>query len=77
MALGDLTLTYGGRSYTFTFSGSAITPSTQVFAVDDYVVFSSTGTQPTGLTAGVVYRVVSASGTIAVSATEGGAAISL
>ena len=77
MAKGDLTLTYFGRSYTFTFSGSAITPSTQVFAVDDYVVFSSTGTLPTGLTAGVVYRVVSASGTIAVSATEGGAAISL
>ena len=77
MAKGDLTLTYYGRSYTFTFSGSTITPSTQVFAVDDYVTFSTSGTLPTGLTLGTVYRVVTASSTIAVSATEGGSPISL
>lgn len=77
MAKGDLTLTYYGRTYTFTFSGSAITPSTQVFAVDDYVTFTTTGTLPTGLTLGTVYRVVSVGSTIAVSTTEGGTPISL
>jgi hypothetical protein len=77
MAYGDLTLTYYGRSYTFTFSGSAITPSTQVFAVDDYVTFTTTGTLPTGLALSTVYRVVSVGATIAVSATEGGTPISL
>lgn len=77
MAKGDLTLTYYGRSYTFTFSGSAITPSTQVFAVDDYVTFTTTGTLPTGLALNTVYRVVSVGSTIEVSATEGGSPISL
>ena len=77
MAIGDLTLRYLGRSYTFTFSGSAITPSTQVFAVDDVVQASSTGTLPTGLTANTNYYVVSVGSTIAVSATQGGSAISL
>ncbi len=77
MARGDLTLTYYGRSYTFTFSGSAITPSTQVFAVDDYVTFTTTGTLPTGLALNTVYRVVSVGSIIEVSATEGGSAISL
>jgi len=71
MAKGDLTLTYYGRSYTFTFSGSAITPSSQVFAVDDYVTFTTTGTLPTGLALNTVYRVVSVGSTIEVSATEG------
>lgn len=77
MAKGDLTLSYFGRSYTFTFSGSAITPSSQVFAVDDYVTFTTTGTLPSGIALNTVYRVVSASTTIAVSATEGGTPISL
>lgn len=77
MAKGDLTLKYFGRSYTFTFSGSAITPSSQVFAVDDYVTFTTTGTLPIELALNTVYRVVSASSTIAVSAAEGGTPISL
>lgn len=77
MALGDLTLSYYGRSYTFTFSGSAITPTSQVFAVDDYVTFTTTGTLPTGLALNTVYRVVSIGSTIEVSTTEGGSPISL
>jgi hypothetical protein len=77
MAIGDLTLVYFGRSYTFTFSGSAITPSTQVFAVDDVVRFTTTGTLPTGLALNTSYYVVSVGSTITVSATQGGSAISL
>jgi hypothetical protein len=77
MAIGDLTLVYFGRSYTFTFSGSAITPSTQVFAVDDIVRFTTTGTLPTGLALNTSYYVVSVGATITVSATQGGSAISL
>jgi len=77
MAIGDLTLVYFGRSYTFTFSGSAITPFTQVFAVDDIVRFTTTGTLPTGLALNTSYYVVSVGSTITVSATQGGSAISL
>jgi hypothetical protein len=77
MAKGDLTLTYYARKYTFTFSGSAITPSTQVFAVDDVVQFTTTGTLPTGLALSTNYYVVSVGATITVSATLGGSAISL
>jgi hypothetical protein len=77
MAIGDLTLRYLGRSYTFTFSGSAITPSTQVFAVDDIVQASSTGTLPTGLTANTNYYVVSVGSTIQVATSEAGTPISL
>lgn len=77
MAIGDLTLTYYGRLYTFTFSGSAITPSTQVFAVDDIVRFSSTGTLPTGIAANTNYYVVSVGSTIQIATSEGGTPISL
>lgn len=77
MAIGELTLTYYARRYTFTFSGSAITPSTQVFAVNDVVQFTTTGTLPTELALNTNYYVVSASTTIAVSATIGGTPISL
>lgn len=77
MAIGDLTLRYLGRSYTFTFSGSAITPSTQVFAVDDIVQFTTTGTLPTGLTANTNYYVVSVGSTIQVATSEAGTPISL
>jgi hypothetical protein len=77
MAVGDLTLVYFGRSYTFTFSGSAITPFTQVFAVDDIVRFTTTGTLPTGLALNTSYYVVSVGATITVSATQGGSAISV
>lgn len=77
MAKGDLTLTYYARKYTFTFSGSAITPSTQVFAVGDVVQFTTTGTLPTGLALSTNYYVVSVGATIAVSAALGGTAISL
>jgi hypothetical protein len=77
MAKGDLTLVYFGRSYTFTFSGSAITPLLQVFAVDDVVRFTTTGTLPTGLALNTSYYVVSVGVTIAVSTTLGGSTISL
>lgn len=77
MAIGDLTLRYFGRSYTFTFSGSAITPSTQVFAVDDIVRFTTTGTLPTGLAPNTNYHVVSVGSTIAVATSEAGTPISL
>mgnify|MGYP003643117320 CR=1 FL=1 len=77
MAKGDLTLTYYARKYTFTFSGSAITPSTQVFAVNDVVQFTTTGTLPTGLALSTNYYVVSVGATITVSAALGGTAISL
>ncbi|MCA6510317.1 MAG: hypothetical protein IM566_04240 [Pseudanabaena sp. M152S2SP2A07QC] len=77
MAKGDLTLRYFGRSYTFTFSGSAITPSTQVFAVDDIVQFTTTGTLPTGLALNTSYYVVSVGATIQVAASEAGTPISL
>ena len=77
MAKGDLTLTYYARKYTFTFSGSAITPSSQVFAVDDVVQFTTTGTLPTGLALSTNYYVVSVGATITVSAALGGSAISL
>lgn len=77
MAKGDLTLIYYGRFYTVTFSGSAITPSTQVFAVDDIVRFTSTGTLPTGLALNTSYYVVSVGATIAVATSEGGTPIVL
>jgi len=77
MAKGDLTLTYFGRSYTFTFSGAAITPLTQVFAVDDIVRFTTTGTLPTGLALNTDYYVVAASTTIQVALAEAGTPISL
>ncbi len=77
MAKGDLTLTYYARKYTFTFSSSAITPSTQVFAVNDVVQFTTTGTLPTGLALSTNYYVVSVGATITVSAALGGTAISL
>jgi len=77
MALGDLTLRYFGRSYTFTFSGSAITPSTQVFAVDDVVRFTTTGTLPTELALNTDYYVVSVGTSIQVATSEGGTPISL
>lgn len=77
MAKGDLTLTYYARKYTFTFSGSAITPLLQVFAVDDVVQFTTTGTLPTGLALSTNYYVVSVGATITVSAALGGSAISL
>jgi hypothetical protein len=77
MAKGDLTLTYYGRLYTFTFSGSAITPSTQVFAVDDIVRFTTTGTLPTGLAPNTNYYVVSVGATIAVATSEAGTPIIL
>lgn len=77
MAKGDLTLNYYGRSYTFTFSGSAITPSTQVFAVDDIVRFTTTGTLPTGLALNTSYYVVSVGSTIEVATSEAGSPISL
>jgi hypothetical protein len=77
MALGDLTLRYFGRTYTFTFSGSAITPSTQVFAVDDVVRFTTTGTLPTELALNTDYYVVSVGTSIQVATSEGGTPISL
>lgn len=77
MAKGDLTLTYYGRSYTFTFLGSAITPSTQVFAVDDIVRFSTTGTLPPEINANDSYYVVSIGATIAVATSEAGTPIAL
>ena len=77
MAIGDLTLRYLGRSYTFTFSGSAITPLLQVFAVNDVVQFTTTGTLPTGLTANTNYYVVSVGSTIQVATSEAGTPISL
>ena len=77
MAKGDLTLRYFGRSYTFTFLGSAITPSTQVFAVDDIVRFTTTGTLPTGLALNTSYYVVSVGATIQVATSEAGTPISL
>lgn len=75
MAIGDLTLRYFGRSYTFTFSGSAITPSTQVFAVDDIVRITTTGTL--GLALNTDYYVVSVGSTIQVATSEAGTPISL
>jgi len=77
MAIGDLTLVYFGRSYTFTFSGTAITPSTQVFAVDDVVQFTTTNTLPTGLALNTSYYVVSVGATIQVATSEAGTPISL
>jgi hypothetical protein len=77
MAIGDLTLRYFGRSYTFTFSGSAITPSTQVFAVDDIVRFTTTGTLPTELALNTDYYVVSVGASIQVATSEAGTPISL
>lgn len=77
MAIGELRLDYYGRAYTMTFSGANITPSTQVFAVDDVVLFTTTGTLPTGLALSTYYYVVAASTTIQVATSEAGTPISL
>jgi hypothetical protein len=77
MAIGDLTLRYFGRSYTFTFSGSAITPLLQVFAVDDVVRFTTTGILPPELALNTDYYVVSVGTSIQVATSEAGTPISL
>lgn len=58
-------------------SPGVVTLASHGFAADDPVVFSTTGTLPTGLTAGTKYfvKTVLSANTFTVSATAGGAAI--
>lgn len=86
-----LTTTQGGATYLNNNTGTANTPGTgkrigrinltaHGFSAGDPVVFSTTGTMPTGLTAGTTYYVAStvtkAANWFYVSATPGGAYIS-
>ncbi len=71
----------GVSSQTFTVtvaSPAVLTSNNHGFALNETVVFSTTGALPTGLTAGTVYYIISAgltTNTFEVSATRGGSAI--
>lgn len=65
-------------SSTVTFSGDDVQWATHPIAEWDRVVFSTTGSLPTGITAGTTYYARDiAAGTFKIAATAGGAAISL
>ena len=74
---GSKTATVAGTA-TISNASPAVVTMTNTCAANDMVVFTTTGTLPTGLTAGTTYFVISAglSGSVfEVSATKGGSAI--
>ena len=74
---GTKTATVAGTC-TISIASPAVITMTNTCAAGDMVVFSTTGTLPTGLTAGTTYFVISAglsSSQFEVSATSGGSAV--
>jgi hypothetical protein len=70
------TIAYTGQTATFTSASPTVVTVTTAPNNGTIVVFTTTGTMPTGLTAGVQYFVVNSSGaTFNVAATRGGTAL--